>query len=190
MTIAPPSADVRTWPPERIECGIVAALRRREFSTAGSLLALLSDRDRERAHAIEGAVTIGTTFAQRARELVDVHTFGIEFDGPIRDPRRDCSQPGALCSLWALTQVAAVWVSTAGDVAQAASWLSNRGVPVARDDTPRVGLVSSWTDRSRVLVTDRQLPALRVLTRRAVAFDCWEQSLQDLEFAALGLGTR
>ncbi len=187
MTIAPPGADVRTWRPEQIEAGIVTALRRREFSTAGSLLALLGDRDRERAEAVEGAVTIGTTFAGRARQLSTVHTFGIEFDGPIRDTRRDCTRPGALCSLWALTQVAAVYVTATGDVDQAAAWLGERGVPVAVDGPGGAGLVTSWTERSRVLVTGRRLPALRVLSSVAVQFDCWEQSLQDLEFAALGL---
>jgi len=187
MTIAPPGADVRMWTPEQIESGIVTALRRREFSTAGSLLALLGDRDRERAQNVEGAVTIGTTFARRALQLSTVHTFGIEFDGPIRNPRRDCTRPGALCSLWALTQVAAVVVTTTGDVHQAVAWLGERGVPVVVDGPGGAGVVDSWTDRSRVLVTGRQLPALRVLSTRAVQFDCWEQSLQDLEFAALGL---
>lgn len=110
-------------------------------------------------------------------------TVAVDFDGVVHRYSRgwhdgtiyDEPMPGAIEALRALMAVEPVFIFTARDIGQVASWLLERGISV------RVGHDGPfWNDCGRVLVTNRKLAARAYLDDRAVLFTSWPQALKDL----------
>lgn len=113
-------------------------------------------------------------------------TVAVDFDGVIHAYRRgwadgsiyDEPVPGAFEALEALMSRAAVFVHTTREPATVVAWLARRGVHAVTE--AQVGRVEFWNDRTRLLVTDRKLPALAYVDDRAVRFVDWDQALAEV----------
>ena len=106
-----------------------------------------------------------------------IHTYSRGWaDGTIYDP----PMPGALDGLRALMERDAVFVFTARHPEQVADWLFERGEFNVTWEPPGEVMCEFWNDRSRILVTNRKLPATAYLDDRAVRFTNWDQALTDL----------
>jgi len=128
------------------------------------------------------------------------------WDGTIYDP----PMPGALDGLRALMEHYAVFVHTTRSAGQVAEWLAGCGFDVVTDETcgrcqgaggraepidgqpgawdtedpcgdcEGSGLLTFWTRRDALLVTNRKLPAVAYLDDRAVRFTSWGAALREL----------
>ncbi|MGP4092983.1 hypothetical protein [Nonomuraea sp. KM90] len=126
---------------------------------------------------------------------------GTIYDAPIA---------GALDGLRALMEHYAVFVHTTRSAGEAAEWLAGCGFDVATDDTcgrclgaggraepidgqpgawdvedpcgdcEGSGLLTFWTRRDALLITNRKPPAVAYLDDRGVRFTSWGQALRDL----------
>lgn len=126
-------------------------------------------------------------------------------DGSIYDD----PMPGAIEGLRALQRSYAVFIHTTRDPEQVLPWLSAHGIEATDNDACErcngagglqevdldgrpthtedpctacdgSGGLTFWNDQSRVLVTNRKLPALAYIDDRAVRFESWRQVLDEL----------
>jgi hypothetical protein len=110
-----------------------------------------------------------------------VSTIAVDFDGVIHDYTHGWDDgsiygdlmPGAAEGLRALMRDHAVYVHTSRAPGQVADWLRERGFETVTEY--QLARVHFWTDRARLLVTDRKLPALAYLDDRAVRFTAWDR---------------
>lgn len=115
-------------------------------------------------------------------------TIAVDFDGVIHAYSKgwqdgtiyDEPLPGALDGLRALMRTAAVFIHTTRDPQQVADWLFERGEFNITWEAPGAVTCEFWNDQTRLLVTNRKLPAVAYLDDRAVHFDTWPQALRDL----------
>lgn len=127
--------------------------------------------------------------------------------------------PGAREALDALMLVHAVYIHTSREPEQVMPWLEGHGFDVTIDercdrctgtggfaqedadgrtthvempcqDCQGSGLLTFWTMRGQLLVTNRKLPAMAYIDDRAVRFRNWAQTLSDLERFGEGDGRR
>lgn len=119
-------------------------------------------------------------------------TVAVDFDGVIHAYSRgwqdgsiyDDAVPGALEAIETLMQRCAVFVHTARDPSQVMFWLRERGVNAfAEVIGPHDQGHQFWNDQTRVLVTNRKLPAVAYIDDRAIRFVDWEQALDEVEGA-------
>lgn len=113
-------------------------------------------------------------------------TIAVDFDGVLHayslgwhdGTIYDQPMPGAIEALRTLMDTYAVFVHTTRNVADVAVWLSRHGgfvcVVNRRDDT------AFWNDRTRLLVTNRKLPAVAYIDDRALHFTSWPQALDEV----------
>lgn len=203
------------WAPERWEKVIAAALRGGDYVSADRFVDRLAAVDQGWSRVVREAMALGVSLARHApapggegpdRFLSDAG-WAVDFDGVLHhywDGWRDGTIyggiiPGSLVALWALQQDGPVHVYTARpQLFDIAVWLRERGVPVAVDvptydevrsvrgdvdvvrDRPRF-----WTDRTRVLVTDRKLPAKAFVDDTAIRFTEWHSASRVLHRIAV-----
>lgn len=96
---------------------------------------------------------------------------GSIYDGPIS---------GALDGLRKLMEHYAVFIHTSRDSYSVAQWLDGHGIPAFVELESAGRVRDFWTERDRVLVTNRKLPAVAYLDDRAVRFTSWGQALREL----------
>lgn len=94
-------------------------------------------------------------------------------DGTIYDP----PVPGALDALRELMARYAVFVHTTREPAQVVPWLEAHGIPAIADVDPTRAF---WSERGRVLVSQRKLAAVAYIDDRAIRFESWSQALAEL----------
>jgi hypothetical protein len=113
-----------------------------------------------------------------------VAAIGVDFDGVVHaysQGWRDGSiydepLPGALESIAGLMDTYSVFIFTARTELEAA-WIEQRsGLRCLVDD----GQVGFWTDRTRLLVTNRKVAAVAYVDDRAIRFTSWGQALAEL----------
>jgi hypothetical protein len=117
-----------------------------------------------------------------------VATVAVDFDGVIHAYSKgwhdgtiyDQPMPGALAALVKLLGQYSVMIFTTRRPAQVCRWFEtvDLGVPVVADSDDE--LSEFWDDRSRILVTNRKLPAVAYIDDRAIRFENWDQALVDL----------
>lgn len=86
--------------------------------------------------------------------------------------------PGAYEAIHELVRRYAVVVQTArSPLSDVAAWLTSKtGIPTVVD----TGETRFWNDQSKILVSDRKLPALVYIDDRGYRFENWGQTLLDL----------
>lgn len=193
-----PSGDPHGWTPEQLEVGIVVALHRSMLDQAHWFAQLLSTHDIGHAAVVLHAIAAGTQFATNSRRTA----VSVDFDGVLHAYSQgwrdgsiyDSPVPGALVGLWAVTQLAPVFIHTAREPEHVGPWLEARGFDVTLDErcvcrttptpTPATcggcrgdGLLTFWNQVGQLLVTNRKLPADRYVDDRAVTFQSWPQTL-------------
>lgn len=117
-----------------------------------------------------------------------IKTLAVDFDGVVHAYSRgwddgtiyDPPLPGALEALANLMHICAVYIhSSRTPHDDIVDWLTTHGVPAVTDymaDHP-----AFWSDQTKVLVTNRKLPAAAYIDDRAVRFTSWPQTLADLD---------
>lgn len=118
-------------------------------------------------------------------------TVAVDFDGVIHAYSRgwqdgsiyDEAIPGALDALATLMRNDAVFIHTTRRAEDVAGWLRAHDVPALSEDElaahgEPVG--EFWNDHTRILVTNRKLPAVAYIDDRGIRFESWEQALADL----------
>ncbi|GGO63098.1 hypothetical protein [Nonomuraea cavernae] len=116
-----------------------------------------------------------------------IKTLGVDFDGVIHRYSKgwfdgtiyDEPMPGAFNGLRLLMQRYAMFIHTARSARQVAEWLAKHGFETCVEDEIHAPM-KFWTDRDRLLVTNRKLPATAYLDDRAVKFTSWELALAEL----------
>jgi hypothetical protein len=114
-------------------------------------------------------------------------TLGVDFDGVIHRYRRgwfdgtiyDEPMPGAFDALRLLMRHYAVFVHTARSARQVGGWLAEHGFETCIEGQIHAPM-KFWTERDRLLVTNRKLPAKAYLDDRAVKFTSWGLALAEL----------
>lgn len=113
-------------------------------------------------------------------------TIAVDFDGVLHAYSNgwqdgsiyDEPVPGAFDALRALMKTYAVFVHTTRNAGEVALWLAKHGgfvcVTGRRDDS------AFWDDQTRLLVTDRKLPAVAYIDDRALHFTSWPQALAEV----------
>lgn len=115
-------------------------------------------------------------------------TIAVDFDGVIHAYTRgwhdgtiyDPPLPGVFDGLHALMKHAAVVIHTTRDAQQVADWLFERGNFNITWEQAGAPTCEFWNDQTRLLVTNRKLPAVAYLDDRAVRFTTWDQALAEL----------
>lgn len=115
-------------------------------------------------------------------------TICVDFDGVIHAYTKgwhdgtiyDNPLPGALDGLRQLMQHAAIVIHTARNPEQVADWLFENADFNITWEPPGEATCEFWNDQTRLLVTNRKLPALAYLDDRAVRFTTWAQALAEL----------
>jgi hypothetical protein len=119
-------------------------------------------------------------------------TIAVDFDGVIHAYTRgwadgtiyDEPLPGAFTALHYLMRQYAVFIHTSRDPRQVADWITIKSViPTCTEPPIGPGFrppMAFWNDQTRLLVTNRKLPAVAYLDDRAVHFTNWDQALTDL----------
>ena len=113
-------------------------------------------------------------------------TIAVDLDGPVHLYSRgwhdgtvyDNPTPGALDGLQALMRDYAVFIHTTRNEEQAAAWLRGHGIPALSHAD--AGRPFFWDDRTRLLVSNRKLPALAYIDDRGIRFTDWHQALADV----------
>lgn len=116
-----------------------------------------------------------------------VKTIAVDFDGVIHRYSRgwhdgtiyDPPMPGALDGLRQFMGLYAVYIQTSRSPRPVAEWLAGHGIEACVEE----GIAAPmrfWTERDRLLVTNRKLPAIAYLDDRAVRFTSWGQALREL----------
>jgi len=116
-----------------------------------------------------------------------IKTIGVDFDGVIHRYSKgwfdgtiyDEPIPGAISGLRLLMQHNAVFIHTARSARQVAEWLAEHGFETCVEGQIHAP-IKFWTDRGRLLVTNRKLPAVAYLDDRAVKFTTWERALAEI----------
>lgn len=108
---------------------------------------------------------------------------GVGFDGVLHDsagagPPTGQPVEGAVDALRQLLARGPVFVHTTRDPEQAAAWLYGHGFDVTPDP---LGVIGSWAERGKLLVTPMALPAAAWIDKPAVRFVSWEQALAFLD---------
>src|SRR6266540_4074984 len=113
-------------------------------------------------------------------------TIAVDFDGVIHAYSRgwqdgsiyDEPMPGAFDALRTLMERYAVFIHTTRNAEQVARWINDQqGPPVCYGSADRIEF---WNTQGVLLVTDRKLPAVAYIDDRAIRFESWPQTLDDL----------
>lgn len=113
-------------------------------------------------------------------------TIAVDFDGVLHAYSQgwhdgtiyDRPVLGAFQALRELMYNYAVFIHTARHPADVAVWLTRHGGFVCVTGRPDDG--ASWNDQTRLLVTDRKLPAVAYIDDRAIHFTSWDQALAEV----------
>jgi hypothetical protein len=126
-------------------------------------------------------------------------TVAVDFDGVIHRYSKgwhdgtvyDRPVPGAIEALRALLLDYAVFVHTSRDPQQIVDWLGEYSIPAIREAGPDednpgqpvwvAGVRPFWDDQSRILVTNRKLPAVAYIDDRGIRFESWPQARAQLD---------
>jgi hypothetical protein len=111
--------------------------------------------------------------------LSEVGTIAVDFDGVIHDYLHGWGDgtiygdpiPGAHESLTELLADRPVAIFTAREVTSVATWIQDRlGIPTLADPASTIGF---WTERGKLLVTNRKVAAVAYIDDRAIRFWDW-----------------
>lgn len=96
---------------------------------------------------------------------------------------------GAIEAIDLLLKDCSIFVFTARDVQDVATWLNHQGydvIPTIPGMEPKF-----WNTMGTILVTNKKIPAIAYIDDRAIRFENWYQALNDLErYANLGSRSR
>lgn len=124
-----------------------------------------------------------------------VKTIAVDFDGVIHKYSRgwqdgsiyDDPMPGSYEGLLSLMENYAVFIHTTRDPASVAGWIAARfGIDcfIEEDlDTHEISLGknnSFWTEKDKLLVTNRKLVAIAYIDDRALKFDNWFTTMEEV----------
>lgn len=113
-------------------------------------------------------------------------TIAVDFDGVLHAYSKgwhdgtiyDQPLPGAFEALRQLMREYAVFVHTTRNAGEVALWLAKHGGFTCVHD--RRDANAFWNDQTRLLVTDRKLPAIAYIDDRAIHFTSWDQTLAEV----------
>ena len=137
------------------------------------------------SEADEGALTEALAEIEQKVDPPYIPTIAVDFDGVIHDYYLGWFNkkiygppvPGAIEGLRRLMEIYAVFIFTSRDPEQVAGWLAGHGFEVTTE-VPDV----FWSERNRLLVTQRKLSAVAYIDDRAYRFTTWGDVTQRFDY--------
>lgn len=117
-------------------------------------------------------------------------TVGIDFDGVIHRYSRgwqdgsiyDLPAAGAWPAIERIQRTHAVFIHTSRDPLQVAAWMDEHSpLWCVTDPADNARHEQFWDDRSRILITNRKLPAVAYIDDRAIRHQDWLLTQAELE---------